>query len=95
MRTLANGMGYLLVDNRTSGGRLDEADLFGCNHCDKLMRRQDWREEGGFCHCCARPVCLACAHAMDIGGCVPSMKKLEQAVEQAYRREQNAKILGL
>lgn len=95
MRTLTNGMGFLLADDTASGGKKEEADLVGCNHCCKTMRRKLWADDGGFCHCCDRPVCATCADRMLTRGCENFMRQLETALDIDYRRQQNAKVLGL
>jgi hypothetical protein len=96
MRSIFNGAGYLIADNRASDwGTIEEADLIGCAHCNQTMKKRDWQEDGGFCHCCAKPICGPCADAMPRSGCVPYLRKLERAVDDAYRREQNRRILGI
>ena len=95
MKTISTGEGYLLNDNRCSGGKLEEAAMLGCNHCQKLIVKSEWQADGAFCHCCDAPVCGPCGDRARYVGCAPFLKTLEQAIEETYRREQNAKILGL
>lgn len=95
LRSMMNGAGYFRQNNRASGGRLVEADVVGCSHCQCTMLKADWSADGGFCHCCDAPVCGPCADAMLTGGCIPFTKKLEQQIDRAYRARQNAMVMGL
>jgi len=95
MRSIFNGTGYLRADDRCSGGQLEEADLVGCKHCLTTMRKSEWQADGGFCHCCDAPVCGPCADQMPKQGCKPFLSELEKSINEAYRREQNARMLGI
>jgi hypothetical protein len=100
MKRQADGAGYLFNDDRNSGGKLDEADMVTCPHCEALLRLQDWRKEreqggGGWCRKCFAPVCGPCLDRMLVFGCEPYLKKIDQAVEENYRRQQNRKTLGI
>lgn len=95
MRSIFNGEGYLLADDRASGGQRVEASMLGCSHCQKLMRKTDWKADGAFCHCCDKPICGPCSDRMLTRGCENFMRQLEQAVDDSYRQEQNAKVMGL
>jgi hypothetical protein len=86
--------GYLMNDNRASGHGLKEADIYVCEHCQVIIEVPIWKEDGGWCGHCQHPICGKCADDMLRNGCVPFMKKLEQALEADYRRQQNRKILG-
>lgn len=94
LKSVRAGQGYLLADDRASGGSREEADMIGCKHCLALMRRASWQEDGGFCHCCDAPVCGPCADKILTHGCTPFMRQLEQALETDYRRRQFAMIAG-
>ena len=94
-----DGAGYLFNDNRASGGKLEEADVLSCNHCQKLLVGRNWRDDGGWCGSCGQPVCGPCADKILLpldqgGGCVPFVKRVEQALDENYRRKQNERILG-
>lgn len=95
VRSLYNGMGWLLADDRCSGGERDEADMLGCSHCQRLMKKGDWKNDGGFCHSCDAPVCGRCADRIPKFGCEVFMRKLEGEMEREYRARQNAMLLGL
>jgi hypothetical protein len=48
------------------------------------------------CFVCTKPLCTHCtARAMKFGCDGPEVKRVEAAVNEQYRREQNAKILGI
>ena len=82
-------------DNRTSGGTLEECDVFVCSHCQKVINVQKWQKDGAFCHCCDKPICKSCgAVALQIG-CVPFKKMVDRHLEEQYHRRQNAKLLGV
>jgi len=95
VRSVFNGVGYRMADNRASGGGVDEADMLGCFHCQKLMQKKLWSDDGGFCHCCDGPICGVCADRMLSRGCENFLRRLTSKLEQKYRAEQNARILGL
>lgn len=92
MKSIFNGQGYYMSDNRCSGGTHEEDDFLVCKHCQKGLRKSEWKLQGAFCHCCDAPICTECDKSPV---CTPFMKKLETSVDEAYRREQNAKILGI
>lgn len=93
MKSVFSGSGYLLVDDRASGGRLVEADMLGCNHCQALLKKNEWREDGGHCGGCMQPVCGPCADKILTHGCEPFLRQLEAALERDYTRAQNARMM--
>jgi hypothetical protein len=95
VKSIYHGMGYNLRDDRASDNGLEENDLLGCTHCQRLLRKTEWQAEGGFCHSCNAPVCSGCAARIPKFGCTPFLRQLETQLEQKYRREQNARLLGI
>lgn len=95
VKSIFNGAGYLLADDRCSGGVRDEADMLGCSHCQRLMRKREWQCDGGFCHSCDAPVCSGCADRIPTKGCEVFLRVLEGELEREYRRSQNARLLGI
>lgn len=91
----SDGAGYYINDNRANHGGVEEADVLTCCHCRKVIMLQSWREEGAFCHLCFAPACDSCGKRMLTFGCENFMRRLEAAEKDAYRRQQNAKILGI
>ena len=97
---ITDGAGYLFNDNRASHNGLQEADILGCNHCQKLLIKSEWTQDGAFCGSCCQPICGECGDRMLLpldkgGGCIPFIKKVEEQVERNYHRKQNEKILGI
>lgn len=55
-------LGYLLLDNRLSGGELFEASTFTCTHCNAVVvMNPDRKRERYKCHGCRHPICDSCA----------------------------------
>ena len=95
LRSVRTGQGYLLNDDRASGGTKEEADMLGCSHCQTLMRRKLWADDGGMCHGCGAPVCAPCCDRIPQHGCEVFLRQLERGLEEDYVRRQNAIILGI
>lgn len=97
MKRFTDGAGWLFADNRCSGGKLEEADLLGCAHCARFVKKKEWENNGGFkAWCCDKPVCDECAKAPPNMECPGSqVAQIERAINDLYRREQNAKVLGI
>lgn len=87
----ARGAGYYRSDNRGSGGRFLEANFHTCAHCQKGMVISAWKEDGGWCGKCSKPICNTCADRMLTKGCEPFEALIAKAVEASYRR---ARLLG-
>lgn len=92
---LSHGAGYMLNDNRASGNGVKEADIVSCPHCQALIELALWKEDGGFCGKCNKPVCGPCADRMATKGCAPFVKLIEDHLDKVYRQQQNAKVLGI
>lgn len=88
------GQGYLLNDNRESGGAKFEMDVWCCPHCQAVLQKKE-NYLDHWCPRCFSPICILCAKKMETEGCVPFMKKIEKEVEAHYRRKQFAKAVGL
>ena len=91
------GLGYILNDNTASGGVKYEADALGCIHCQALIDKTKWKAglEGAYCPQCDDAICFPCAARMAKFGCEPTIKKFTDALDDQYRKAQNAKILGI
>jgi hypothetical protein len=107
MKSRFAAAGYILVDNRASdwGNRI-ESDVLVCGGCQALLRRHDtidhqgrvhvgWANEGAWCHRCDKPLCAACGAVPCPPQCGGFEKLFFEAVEDRYRRAQNARILGI
>lgn len=95
VKSVFSQAGYLFNDNRAAGEGLQESDLLGCKHCQALIDKAKWKEAGAFCHICDGPICAYCDKRTPQYGCENFARRIEQSVERDYRRQQNAKILGL
>lgn len=94
-RSVFTGHGYIMNDNRASGGTLEEADALGCKHCQAIIDGKKWRQDGAFCHACDGPICTHCDKRRPQFGCEIFERTLARAVEEQYRRDQNRAILGI
>jgi hypothetical protein len=97
MKSIFNGEGYLLNDNRASGGLRKEDGVLGCVHGQCLIEKSLWRfgKSGAYCPQCDGPICTYHAIRMQQFGCEPFAKAFTAAIEDQYRKEQNAKIMGV
>jgi len=91
----SDGAGYLFNDDRANHNGVDEADILCCPHCQCTIKLQAWRIEGAFCHRCFAPVCNRCGKRMLTYGCENYMRYIDKALKEAYRKSQNAKVLGI
>jgi len=90
--------GYFFNDDRASEGQLSEDDILGCGHfaCGgRMMKRSKWKEHGGRCLVCDSFLCSLCYERVKTFGCEVFEREMRRAVENNYRKEQNAKILGI
>ena len=96
-RSIFNGSGFFLNDDRASGGKLEKDDLLGCGHCSKPVKKHKWVSAGGMCYVCGNPLCFACyEEAHKTKQCKGSQEEqIIRAVNETYHKRQNAKILGL
>lgn len=87
--------GYLRNDDTPSGGKLHQADVQTCWHCQKVLDMQRHAADGAICRGCAKPICDPCALRALTDGCVPFTKLIEMAMEKAERRAQYRKLIGV
>jgi hypothetical protein len=101
----------LADNSASDWGTKEEDDLLGCGHCHAVIRKHahtdpvtkrripGWLDEGGHCYVCNQPLCGPqnnnCRDRAQRHGCEAYARVLERAIEDNYRREQNAKILGI
>lgn len=84
-RSIFAQSGYLLNDDRASGGTRTEADVLICEHCQCTLLGAKWRDDGGWCGRCGAPVCGRCADRMLTEGCTPFLAKVDQALDPALK----------
>lgn len=91
-----DGAGYLISDNSASDwGTREEDDVVCCAHCQAVVRKRQWVVAGGYCSNCDAPLCKTCADALQQQGCQNFMRKIDEALRDHHRREQNARLLGI
>ena len=64
-----------------------EADIKTCTHCQAIIKMQEWKHKGAWCHKCFAPVCHSCGTRMQTYGCEPFMKKLDQFMEASMKHK--------
>ena len=87
--------GYYRNDDRLSGGKLSEADVQTCTHCQAIIKMQEWRQEGAWCHKCSAPICSHCGVRALTYGCEPFLEQLEKYLNSVIKFKQYLKIAGL
>lgn len=92
MTSMFSGEGY--YSYRGPDGQKED-DFFVCKHCELGMLKSAWKSAGGFCMNCEGKICTNCHSKISKFGCQVVERKLDQALNDAYRRDQNRKILGL
>lgn len=94
MKSIFTGHGYFMNDDRASGGKLAEDDVVTCIHHGGVLKKHEWKLQGGMCMICHGPLCDHCYEQTRKLGCTgPQEKMIERAVNDLYRREQNSKAL--
>lgn len=84
MKSLRSQEGYLLVDNRHSGGALFEGAVSTCSHCQRQILRNPARtRERAFCFKCNHYICDECGA---VGECRPYARTLDM-LESSIRRQ--------
>ena len=62
-RSRFSGAGYWLNDDTASGGKKNEDDILVCGHCQRVIKKKEWLNDGGCCHQCDEPLCGDIKHA--------------------------------
>lgn len=87
--------GYMQTYDADKGK--SEADILVCGHSScgqRAMTMTEWKAHGGQCFVCGHTVCGPCMTRMMKFGCEVFEKVIEDALNDQYRKAQNAKILG-
>jgi hypothetical protein len=84
------GAGYFMNDDRPAEGKLAEADIRTCPHCQAVIKMAEWAKAPtqNFCIKCMAP---ACNHEACVP-CVPFIQRLEQHIASQLRLK---RILGV
>jgi hypothetical protein len=75
-----------------------EDDVQTCKHCQAIIKMREWRTiAGGWCAKCNSPLCNnpKCISDTEKYGCVPFIKKIDQALDARIKLDQHLKIAGL
>jgi hypothetical protein len=83
-------LGYLMVDNRASGGKLLEASTYTCTHCCAIVvLNPERKRERSKCVQCNHQICDNCGAAYFMTGECRSVKRItDQLLEKAARQRQ-------
>lgn len=87
MPSKTNGEGYLLIDNRASGGAVVERATITCSHCQRQMFRNPTRErERAYCRSCDHYICDECKAIEAVAGCRTFAKFINRLDSQTHRQ---------
>ena len=89
------GAGYYNNNDTPSGGKLTEADVRTCLHCQAIILLQKWKEDGGWCGRCNAPICGPCADRMEFFGCEPFIAQIEKEFNTSEKLFAFRKLAGL
>jgi hypothetical protein len=80
-------MGYLVTWGEEGQGVI-ERDTVWCRHCQRVLEKKSWLEQGARCSACGlAPVCHPCFQEMErIGYCRPWKKLIDQEWDRLHRR---------
>jgi len=97
MKSMFNGAGYYYNDDRASGGKLEESDVLGCKHCEAGIKKSDWIRNAGYARCssCDGFMCDPCYDKYKVEGCQVFQRFIDRTLAENYRKQQNAKVLGI
>jgi hypothetical protein len=100
MPSMWAGSGYLLNDNRAAGEGKEEDDIGLCPHCQRVIRKSQWRAcDGslGWCARCAAPCCGngPCAERFQREGCLPFLARIDKMLAEDYAKAQFRRGAGL
>ena len=86
--------GYLRNDDRPGGGKLTQADVQTCPHCQAVILMHEWSSgtESHFCTRCFKPTCGA---ERCVNECQPYIAYIEKILNHDYRIQQFRKMAGL
>lgn len=88
--------GYFMNDDRNGGGKLAEADIRTCTHCQTVIKMQEWKVHGAWCRECSAPICVMCGTEMkQLGYCLPFIKRIDLYADSLIKLQQHLKMAGL
>lgn len=83
-------LGYLILDNRVSGGKLFEASTYTCTHCNSVVVLNPERQrERMKCVACSHQICDNCGAAYSqTRECLSLKRRADELLESAARQVQ-------
>jgi hypothetical protein len=79
--------GYLFLDNRASGGGVQELDTFTCSHCQAVVILNPARQRERYtCRGCDHLLCDRCGAARAAGAKCQTMKQTVDEILEAASR---------
>ncbi len=77
--------GYFVNDKALASRQ--EADVQTCSHCQSIIKMQEWKDQGGWCSKCNKPLCNQplCMKETALKGCVPFVSKVETQIRSNLR----------
>jgi hypothetical protein len=87
--------GYLMIDHRACGGKLQEVATITCSHCSVVMIKNPLRErERAYCPKCDHYICDNCkAVSVMQGGACKTVKQAFDETAEALARAQQRGII--
>lgn len=87
MKSMYADEGYLMIDHRACGGKLEEAGTYTCGHCERVVVKNPLRvRERGYCKKCSGHLCDTCTAVMaQTLECADMEKTIEEVLENAVR----------
>ena len=86
--------GYYRNDDTPSGGKVSEADIQTCPHCQAVIKMQEWRAAPTqyFCMKCSKPTCGRhyCEEC-----CRPYLEFIDKLTDATIKYETFVKLAGL
>ena len=89
----AKGAGYFVNDKNLRTRQ--QADIRTCTHCQRIIKMQEWKDDGAWCGKCMAPICGPCGTRALTFGCEPFIQKIEQYAEAQMRFAKFRKDAGL
>lgn len=84
IRHLKDQEGYLLIDNRASGGGVQEDRTYTCSHCQAIVVLNSERQrERAYCRGCNHRICDGCAA---IRAQTLTCKTYEQVIDESLNK---------
>lgn len=94
MRTKKSHEGYLMIDDRASGGTLRERSVLICKHCQTdldfktsfVIRNPFRTRERAYCQKCDHYICDGCAIISKITGRCRTFNQIADEIQEAAAR---------